>query len=296
MFVAAVCGAALASGGSSIAFATTPDDTSSATTGSGAAAPTVLAVTLTDTALEGLPAEIPAGVVDVTVTDETETSGAGIELMRVEPGTDHETFTTELVDVVFTGGPFPDYILNGSSVVEHGLIALDAGEYIVWYDRAFALDRETTADDLVTASLTVVAGDDDAVIPEQEGGSIRAGDYLFDVDVTGAGSTVLFTNSSDNQFHHVVLFDFGSNDPALVEANLLTMLETEGAEMPGGVDPSQINFEFAESGVFGPGSSGTFEVTFESGHTYAAVCFISDREGGLPHVFQHAMADVFQMP
>jgi hypothetical protein len=32
------------------------------------------------------------------------------------------------------------------------------------------------------------------------------------------------------------------------------------------------------SGVFGPGGSGMFEAPFEAGHTYAALCFISDRE------------------
>jgi hypothetical protein len=36
-------------------------------------------------------------------------------------------------------------------------------------------------------------------------------------------------------------------------------------------------------------------VTFEEGHTYAALCFISDREGGLPHAIQHGMLDVFQV-
>ncbi len=51
---------------------------------------------------------------------------------------------------------------------------------------------------------------------------------------------------------------------------------------PTGIDGSQITFEFAFSPVFGPGGSGTFEAPFEEGHTYAALCFISDREGGLP--------------
>ena len=175
------------------------------------------------------------------------------------------------------------------------MTVLEEGDYIVWIDLANNLERDSTADDIVTAALTVGPGNDDAVIPPTDG-SIRAGDYLFDVDVSAGGSTVTFTNSSDNQFHHVILADFGSNDPAVVEASLPALLASdENSPPPEGIDPSQVNFDFAEAGVFGPGSSGTFDVTFEAGHTYLALCFITDREGGLPHAIQHNMHKVFQV-
>ena len=134
------------------------------------------------------------------------------------------------------------------------------------------------------------------MIPATDGGSIRGGDYLFDADVTTSGTTITFTNSSDNQFHHVALMDFGTNDPAVVEANLPAILEgEEDAPPPEGIDMAQVNFDFAFSPIFGPGSSGTFEAPFEEGHTYVALCFIHDREGGLPHAIQHQMYDVFQV-
>ena len=57
----------------------------------------------------------------------------------------------------------------------------------------------------------------------------------------------------------------------------------------------QVTPFIAFSPVFGPGSSGTFEAPFEQGHTYAVMCFIQDRDGGLPHVLQHQMYDVFQV-
>ena len=256
-----------------------------------------MAVTLTESSLDGLPGDLAAGVVDVTVTDETEASGGEVNFTMVEPGTDVETFKSDLETSVFTGGPFPDYFLNNAGVIGHGMITLDAGEYIVSFNLAFNLDRPSTADDIVTANLTVGPGDDDAVIPETDGGAIRAGDYLFDVDVTAGGSTVTFTNSSDNQFHHVVLMDFGTNDPTLVEENFLAMMEAEDeSALPEGIDPARMNFEFAVSGVFGPDGSGTFEAAFEAGHTYAAMCFISKTVlGGQPHVFQHNVYEVFQL-
>jgi len=36
-------------------------------------------------------------------------------------------------------------------------------------------------------------------------------------------------------------------------------------------------------------------VAFEADRTYAALCFISDREGGQPHAIQHDMYDLFQV-
>ena len=33
----------------------------------------------------------------------------------------------------------------------------------------------------------------------------------------------------------------------------------------------------------------------EEGHTYVALCFIQDRDGGAPHAIAHQMYDVFQV-
>ena len=120
------------------------------------------------------------------------------------------------------GEPFPDFFLNNAGVIGHSMITLDEGEYIAWTEPA------EEGGDIITAPLTVGPGDDDAVIPATDSGSIRAGDYLFDADVSAGGTTVTFTNSSDNQFHHVVLIDFGTNDPAVVEEHLPAIAESEG--------------------------------------------------------------------
>jgi hypothetical protein len=249
-------------------------------------------LTLTETSIEGLPDELAAGVVDVTVDDTREKGTGEVNFSRVEPGTEPATFAADLTTAI-GGGPFPDYFLDTAGAVGHSMLTLDEGEYIVWFEPA---GDDLTADDIVTAALTVGAGDDDAVIPPTDGGSIRAGDYLFDADVSGRGTTITFTNSSDNEFHHVVLVDFGASDPAVVEEYLPTFLESDGrGRAPEGVDMDQVDTEFAYSGVFGPGSSGTFEARFESGNTYVAMCFISDRAGGLPHALQHQMYDVFQV-
>jgi hypothetical protein len=255
-------------------------------------APAAVDVTLTESAVE-VPAELTAGVVAVTVTDETEAAGGEVNFTRVEPGTDEATFA-EGLSSLFEGGPFPDYFLNNAGVVETSTIALDEGEYIVWMDLASNLDRPSTPEDIVTAPLTVGAGEDGASV-EGGDGTITATDYAFSVDASAGGSTLTFNNDSEEQFHHVIIVDFGTTDPETVEAALPELLASEeDAPPPEGIDMSQVNFEFAASGVFGPGGSGTFPATLEEGNTYAALCFIQDRAGGAPHAIQHQMHEVFQ--
>ena len=194
LMTAAVCAGALVAvcGGAAMATTVPPGDSAPADSAAAApvdssapAEPVAVAVTLTETSIDGLPDDLVAGLVDVTVTDETEGAGGEINFVMVEPGTDVETFKTDLVESVFTGGPFPDYWLNLAGAVGHSMITLDEGEYIVAIDLAANLDRESTVDDIITAPLTVGPGDDDAVIPATDGGRIRAGDYLFDADLTG---------------------------------------------------------------------------------------------------------------
>jgi hypothetical protein len=304
LITAAACAGTLVVAGGGVALATTvpvdtapadsaaPADTAAPADSAAPAEPVAIAVTLTEAGIEGLPADLVAGIVDVTFTDETGAAGEGIDFTRVEPGTDVATFTEGLAPL-FEGGPFPDFFLNNAGVAGHTITTLDAGEYIVWAE--LPSEDEDAPSDIVAVPLTVGEGDDDAVIPETDG-SIRAGDYVFDADVTAGGTSVTFTNSSDNQFHHVALMDFGTNDPALVAEILPAFLEgEEDAPPPEGIDMEQVNPDFAGSPVFGPGSSGTFDVTFEEGHTYAALCFIQDRDGGLPHAIAHQMIDVFQV-
>ena len=51
---------------------------------------------MTDTSIDGLPDDLVAGVVDVTVTDETEAAGGEVNFTLVEPGTDAAAFVEGL--------------------------------------------------------------------------------------------------------------------------------------------------------------------------------------------------------
>jgi hypothetical protein len=270
------------------------DDAESDEDDDGEDAPDALTITLAATGISGLPEDLDAGLVNVTVDDQTEGAGGEVNFTRISEQVSDETFASDL-GVLFAGGPVADYFDTNAGVVGSSLITLDQGEYVVWYDGASALDRESTPDDIVTTRLVVEDGDDDAELPEADG-AIVASDYAFEVDVPPGPATVNFHNDGPDQLHHAVIVDFGTADPDLVEAGIPEFLTSdETAPPPEGIDPTQVNFEFGGSGVFGPGGSGTFSGTFEEGRTYGVFCFISDRSGGAPHAIQYDMWDVFQV-
>lgn len=290
-FIAAI---AVVAGVATAADATTPPDSTEsgpATSEAAATEPTSIELTVSAEGIEGLPGDLAAGLIDVTLTGPD--GPVELDFTRVDPEADVSTFGDDIIALI-QGAPAPDYFWNNSGIVGgQGVTALEEGSYIVWADLSTP-DADTTAADIVTAELMVGPGDNDAVVPAGDS-NIRAGDYLFALDVVAGGATATFTNTSDNQLHHVLIVDFGANDPAVVDDKLLELLSSdESAPPPEGIDMSQVNFEFGGSGVFGPGSAGTFDLApLEAGHTYVAVCFISDMEGGMPHALQHQMYEVF---
>jgi hypothetical protein len=234
--------------------------------------------------------DVPAGAVEVTLQGEIPEFG-GVDFSRVADGTSEEDFR-EGLGVLLDGGPFPDFLLSNAGVVpsaEPGTVLLAEGSYFVWYEGEGS-DEEDTG--IAVTPFTVTAGKT-GELPKGSG-TIVATDYRFDVDVT-AGESFAFRNDGPTQFHHAVLFNFGDLEATVVEENISAFLEG-GEESPppeafAGVDFE--NLDAGGSGVFGPGSGGTFEARLESGNTYAVVCFIQDRAGGPPHAFGHDMFEVF---
>lgn len=273
------------------------------TTEAGDAEAQRLDLTVTENAINGLPLEIPGGVVTVSLGVEPP-ADPELELAfsKVAEGTSEQDFTDGLATVL-DGGAFPDFWENNAGVgAGEYSIVLEPGSYFVWFEKGGGEEEEgeeqaedETPPEFVVAPLTVAEGDDEGQLPETDG-TITAVDYRFEADVQ-AGDSFTFRNNSSEQFHHAIVFNFGTIDPATVEENLPTFLENAGEGPP---PPAFADLDFetlvaGHSGVFGPGGAGTAIGTFQSGNTYAAVCFIQDRAGGPPHAIAHDMYTVFQV-
>lgn len=148
---------------------------------------------------------------------------------------------------------------------------------------------------ILTRTFTVTSAEE-GELPELDGNEIVARDYTFDVNVKAGASEFVFRNEGPAQFHHVVLFNFGDTEASVVEENLPKFLQG-GEDAPPPPAFRDVDFEKLEAGdstVLSPGLGATASAAeFESGSTYAAICFISDRKGGGPHAFEHGMRTVF---
>jgi plastocyanin len=277
-------------------------------------------VTAVDYEFTDAPAELEAGVIDLTFTNDGEVAH---EYGVAEIGdTPLDTFLAEF-PAVLEGGPFPEYVgaIAVPATVGPGdsletSFTLTEGTYAVFCTLDGKVPEEgattTTAaegeggppeEEVGPAHFTlgmaqvleVTAGDDAASLPE-DGGTITARDYGFDVDVEAGDQTVTFVNEGPEQVHHAVMFTFNEGvDEAAASAALDTMLAAGDESSP---PPPELDLTAEElgTGVFSAGLGQTIPMTFEAGRTYAAVCFLQDRAGGPPHVVAHGMKEVFTVP
>lgn len=269
------------------------------------AAPTAgaaLDVTATDGAFDGLPDELPAGAVTVTLTNESEAIAHDLALVKVTEETTPDQ-VVEALGSAMQGGPIPDYLegLTGTTSAPPGgsitqTFSIEPGQY---YAASFGSEEgegppEEGSEPPPPAfaqgmlqPLTVTEGE--AELPESDA-TITAVDYGFEVDVPDDGAQeITFRNDGPLQLHHAVLVGFGDVPVDEARTTLQEVLTSEEEGPP----PEGVDFEVGESAVFSSGLGGTFEATLEPGNTYAVVCFISDRAGGPPHAFGHDMIEVF---
>lgn len=247
-----------------------------------------ITVTVTADGIE-VPAELPAGAVEVTVEGDVEE----VDFTRVTEGTTEEAFAEGIASLI-NGGPAPEFLLANSGAVvtdEPTTILLEPGSYIVWTESS--VDDDDGEEPVVLTTPATVTGEGGAELPEAQN-TITAHEYGFDVEVS-AGDGFNFLNEGPDQLHHAIVFNFGQLDPAVVEENLPAFLQSEDdtPPPPAFAELDFDNLEGGNSAVFSPGLGGTAVGTFESGSTYAAVCFIADLQGGPPHAIAYNMFEVF---
>ncbi|HVL93277.1 MAG TPA: hypothetical protein VM264_08025 [Acidimicrobiales bacterium] len=222
------------------------------------------------------------------------------------------------------GVPIPDFLVAGGGATETAAgettettILLPAGKYLI----VCALTDEDSREDEdgpseeggaaaggeqaeeaqespphfnrgMVVPLTVTGGDPAATLPEADV-QVTARDYSFDIEGLEAGDeTVSFLNAGPAQIHHAVVFEFAKGvTPEQAEA-AIKAFGGEGPPPPGTPEPTN---DFGGT-VFDPGRGGTFEGEFQSGRTYAFVCFINDRAGGPPHAFANDMFKAVAVP
>lgn len=275
-------------------------------------------VTVTGENMEA-PDEVAGGIVEVTFESDAPEGEAELSLTKVPAGTSEDDFRQAIASAT-SGGSIPP-VIEATAGVAPGThtVELPEGGYFVWTDKPEPEGEDEGEEGppeggepegegeeggpppadpsaFIVRPLTVTAGQA-GDLPDT-GSTVTARDYTFDIDVEAGRERFTFRNEGPDQLHHAVFLDFGDIPSDDVEENLPAFIESEGQgeDLPAAFKELNPEEVFGpHSGVFSPGLGGTAEASFESGNTYAAVCFIQDRDGGAPHVIEHGMQVVFEV-
>lgn len=230
-------------------------------------------------AIDG-PKEIEAGVVEITLKN----TGKGrhdAQILRVEGDRTADEVISSSIDSE-EGAPIPEWITDGGGLAavpggESATVTevLDPGTYYV-LDSESAQGSETpNARKGGVAKFEVTGEATTAELPETDA-TITAKDFSFETAGIEPGTNRLTFENTGKQLHHVLALPLTKG--STIE-DVKAFVSEENSEGPPPVD-----FENGVgTAVIDGGQAQVAELDFKQGK-YALLCFITNRQGGPPHV------------
>lgn len=237
-------------------------------------APTQVEIVATEsgkTAQLEVPASVEAGMAEITLTNEGEGPHSA-QLLRVE-GERDEAEVLEGLDAAQRGEAFPDWFFAGG-----GTGTVNPGESVTVTQELEAGSTYWVVDDEAQGEpplepIEITGEGDDTALPETDN-VVTAVDFGFEAETLAAGEAVTFKNEGVEPHHMIAV-------PFLDEEATIADIETFFEEEEG---PPPVDFD---SGVFTSVLEGGTEqvsgASLDAGR-YALLCFISNRDGGPPHI------------
>jgi hypothetical protein len=233
-----------------------------------------------EVAIDG-PKEIEAGVVEITLKN----SGKGrhdAQILRVEGNRTADQVISNSIDSG-EGAGIPEWITDGGGLgtVAPGESAtvtevLEPGTY-------FLLDSESSAENAPpnarkggVAKFEVTGEPTTAELPETDA-TITAKDFSFEASGVKPGKNRLTFENTGKELHHVIAMPLAKGSTIEDAESFFT-----SEEEPQGPPPVDFRSGVGTAVIDG-GQEQIAELEFKKGK-YALVCFISNRQGGPPHV------------
>jgi plastocyanin len=245
-----------------------------------------LAITLGQNGEFTLPSSAEAGVAEITVTNNSD-EDADAQLIRVEGNRDPEDVIAG-VGAAVEGKPFPDWFFagGGTSTARPGesetvTEILEPGTYYV-----FNTNANRPPDPASVNTMEVSGEESDAELPETDA-SITAVDYGFETegDLTAGANEITFENTGA-QPHHIIA-------SRLKEGATIEQAEEFLKAGPRGQGPFTPGPSSSDSTAVLEGGRGqNVTLQLREPGTYALYCFITDRQGGPPHVIRGMVDEV----
>jgi plastocyanin len=231
-------------------------------------------------AIDG-PKEIEAGVVEITLKNTTK-GRHDAQILRVEGDRTADEVISSSIDSE-EGAPIPEWITDGGGLAavapgESATVTevLKPGTYYLFDTESAEGSEKPNARKGGAAKFEVTGEATTAELPETDA-TITAKDFSFETAGIKPGTNRLTFENTGKQLHHVLALPITKG--STIE-DVRKFATSEG--QPDG--PPPVDFENgAGTAVIDGGQAQVAELEFKQGK-YALLCFITNRQGGPPHV------------
>lgn len=229
-----------------------------------------------DASLE-VPESAEAGLAEISL-ENTDEGGHDAQLIRVE-GDHSGQETAEAISAAQRGEALPDWLFAAGGVgttppdeTRSVTQVLEPGTYYVF-------DTEGRVEE--PAEMQVTGEATDETVSSDAPATITASEYAFETEGLSSDATEVTFENAGEQPHHIVA-------APLAEGATIEDVE-EFAREESGPPPVDLQRTISTAVVEG-GDTQVVDLEFDAGN-YALLCFISDREGGPPHVAEGMIAE-----
>jgi hypothetical protein len=225
------------------------------------------------------PAEAEAGVTEIEFTNNTTEDELDGQLVYVAEERSDEQVLAQLgnategrpVEAWFQGGGGAGTTAKGETTTVTQV--LKPGTY-------YAAGSQEPQPPLTKIEVT---GEEGEELPEADG-TVTAGEYLFESEGLPSGESTIELENGGGQWHHFLASPL--KEGATIE-DAKRFFRTEKGQPPFEGAPG----DAVSSSVLEGGTSQLVDLELEPGR-YAFLCFISDKQGGPPHVVKGMISEV----
>lgn len=226
------------------------------------------------------PETAETGLAEITLTNDSD-SEADLQLIRVEGDRTPEEVVEGLGKAI-QGQEFPEWFFAAGGVgsLEAGESAtveqvLKPGDYYAFNTSGGEPDPKSTA-------VTEVTGDESEEVIEEGDATVDAAEYVFNSEVLPSGEAEIAFDNIGAQPHHLIASKIKGDATA---EDVEKFFKTEQGAPPLEEKGTK------STAVLEGGEAQLVELDLDPGR-YVLYCFITDREGGPPHVFKGMVDEV----
>ena len=228
------------------------------------------------------PGSADTGEAEITFqNDGKETSD--LQLLRVK-GDHSASEVAKALGAASQGGPFPDWFYAGggagTTAAGESQVVTEVLEPGTYYGVSTAGEPDPKA--FAAVEVTGDASDEEL---EADGGEVQAIDYGFEGSGLEAGENEILFSNTGAEPHHILASRFAGDATVADAKKFLQSGPGQGGE------PPLIQKGSQDTAVVEGGESQLVTLNLKPGR-YALYCFISDRQGGPPHVIKGMVDEV----